>query len=60
MKEKDDFIWVTEKDLFLHKADFFEKRYKVNKRKYPQNLDKLAASSYKNKKNIKDCVKSIQ
>lgn len=56
-------IWLyldDRKDLFLNKADFFEKKYKVDKCKYPQNLDKLAASSYKDKKNIKDCVKSIE
>jgi hypothetical protein len=48
---------VTEKRLNLDKVDFSEKGYKIDRQKFPCNLDKAASSSGKEKKKFDDLIK---
>jgi hypothetical protein len=42
--------------LLLDKADFSNKGYKIDKQRFPQNLNKSALSSGKEKKKIDDLI----
>jgi hypothetical protein len=56
LKEWDEFIQVIEKGLFLDKANFSEKGYKIDERKFPHNPNKAALSSGKGKNKIDDLI----
>jgi hypothetical protein len=50
IKEKDDFIRVSEKGLLLNKANFPVNSYKINEHRFPRNPGKTTLSRGKKKK----------
>jgi hypothetical protein len=55
-EEKNDFICVTKKGLLLNNIDFGINGYKVNERRFPQNLDKATLVSGKGKEKVNDPI----